>query len=125
MFGFLTLFLSSSIIFDWFDIREREGNYVWFIVWANFVCSLIYLFSAYGLVKTKSWAYKLLVLALIILLVAFAGLLIHIKGGGLHETKTIGAMIFRMAVTALFAGWVYFTIGKISSPQESVPESGK
>jgi hypothetical protein len=27
-FALLTLFLSTSIIFDLFDIREREGNYV-------------------------------------------------------------------------------------------------
>lgn len=124
MFGILTLFLSSSIIFDWFGIREREGNYVPFIVQANFVCSVIYLISAYSWVKVKPWTHKLLALALVILLVAFTGLLVHIRAGGLHETKTIGAMIFRMSVTALFAGWAYFTIGKGPSSQESVPESG-
>ena len=34
-FGLLTLFLSSSVIFDLFDIRSKEGNYVLFVVWSN------------------------------------------------------------------------------------------
>ncbi|HRA60413.1 MAG TPA: hypothetical protein PLG30_12425 [Bacteroidia bacterium] len=32
IFGLLILFLSSSVIFDLFGIREKEGNYVLFIV---------------------------------------------------------------------------------------------
>ncbi len=28
LFAMLTLFLSSSVIFDWFGIRAKEGNYV-------------------------------------------------------------------------------------------------
>ena len=31
-FGLLTLFLSTSVIFDLFGIRAKEGNYVLFIV---------------------------------------------------------------------------------------------
>ena len=31
-FGLLTLFLSASVIFDLFNIRVREGNYVLFLV---------------------------------------------------------------------------------------------
>ena len=31
-FGMLTLFMSSSVIFDLFNIRVHEGNYVLFIV---------------------------------------------------------------------------------------------
>lgn len=112
LFGSLTLFLSSSIIFDWFDIRIREGNYVVFIVWANFCCSLIYLVSAFGLWKGKAWVVRLLALALGILLVALAALAVHINGGGLYETKTIGAMILRITVTAGLALGSYYVIRK-------------
>jgi hypothetical protein len=31
-FGLLTLFLSTSVIFDLFGIRAKEGNYVLFVV---------------------------------------------------------------------------------------------
>ncbi len=36
-FGGLTLFLSGSVILDLFDMRTKEGNYVDFVVWANFL----------------------------------------------------------------------------------------
>lgn len=53
-FGLLTLFLSASVIFDLFGIRAKEGNYVLFIVWANFISSIIYLIASYGIIKSKS-----------------------------------------------------------------------
>ena len=111
-FGLLTLFLSTSVIFDLFDIRSKEGNYVSFIVWANFICSILYLFAAYGFIKTKKWTAKLLGISATILAVAFVGLLIHIDSGGLYETKTVKAMIFRIVVTILFAIMAYITILK-------------
>lgn len=108
LFGLLTLFLSSSVIFDWFGIREKEGDYVLFVVWANFISSIIYILSAYGLIKLKKWTTQLLGVSVIILIAAFIGLLIHINSGGLYETKTIGAMIFRTILTALFTVAAYF-----------------
>lgn len=53
-FGLLTLFLSTSIILDLFEIRAKEGNYVLIVVYANFICSIIYLIAAYGLLKNKT-----------------------------------------------------------------------
>lgn len=113
-FGLLTLFLSSSVIFDLFGIRAREGNYVLFIVWANFIASFIYLFSAYGFVKSKAWTTSILSIASVILLVAFLGLMIWVYKGGIHETKTIAAMIFRITVTMGFTALAYYTINKKS-----------
>ncbi len=101
-FGLLTLFLSSSIIFDWFGIRAKEGNYVLFVVWTNFICSLLYLSSVYGFLKHKKWTIKPLVASVLILIFALIGLFFHIKSGGLYETKTIGAVFFRIAVTLVF-----------------------
>lgn len=111
-FGLLTLFLSSSVIFDLFGIRAKEGNYVLFIVWANFISSILYLFSAYGFVKRKKWTTTLLGISAFILIAAFIGLQIHVSAGGSHETKTIGAMIFRISVTLIFALIAYFAITK-------------
>lgn len=111
-FGVLTLFLSSSVIFDLFGIRAKEGNYVHFVVWANFICSFLYLFAAYGFIKNKRWTATLLVISTLILIAAFIGLKIHINLGGIYETKTVGAMIFRIAVTFVFAIIAFFTINK-------------
>ena len=111
-FGLLTLFLSSSVIFDWFGIRAKEGNYVLFIVWANFISSLLYLISTYGFLKIKSWTFKALSVATVILVVALIGLFIHIYSGGIYETKTVFAMLFRISVTIVFTAIAYFSINK-------------
>lgn len=111
-FGLLTLFLTTSVIFNLFGIREKEGNYVLFIVWANFISSILYLFAAYCFIKIKNWTTILLAISTTILITAFIGLLIYVNYGGIYETKTIGAMIFRISVTLVFTFIAYFTITK-------------
>ena len=111
-FGLLTLFLSTSVIFDLFGIRAKEGNYVLFVVWSNFISSILYLFAAYGFIKSKKWTTTLLGISTLILIAAFIGLKIHASSGGIYEEKTIGAMIFRISVTLVFAIIAYFTITK-------------
>ena len=112
VFGLLTLFLSTSVIFDLFGIRAKEGNYVLFVVWSNFICSLLYLFAAYGFVKSKKWTASLMGISTIILVAAFIGLRIHANSGGIYESKTMGALIFRISVTIVFAMIAYITISK-------------
>ncbi len=112
LFALLTLFLSSSVIFDLFNIREKEGNYVLFVVWANFFSSIIYLIAVYGLVKAKKWTALVLLVSAIILSVAFISLKIHISNGGIYEAKTVKAMIFRIGLTLVFAVASYFFITK-------------
>ena len=111
-FGLVTLFPSSSVIFDLFDIREKEGNYVLFNVWANFICSILYLFAAYGFVKNRRWTTHILIFATMILTIFFIGLLIYICFDGIYETKTIGVMVFRILLTFGFATYTYFTFKK-------------
>ncbi len=111
-FGLLTLFLSTSVIFDWFGIRAKEGNYVLFVVWSNFISSILYLIAAYGFVQGQKWTIVLLGISTLILVAAFIGLKIHVSTGGIYETKTVGAMIFRISVTFVFAILAYLTISK-------------
>lgn len=106
-FALLTLFLSGSVIFDLFGIRAKEGNYVLLVVWANFISSLLYLVAAYGLIMLKKWPYKILIISVAILSAALAGLFIHIDQGGLYETKTIGAMVFRISITLVLSFFCY------------------
>ena len=110
-FGLLTLFLSSSVVFDLFGIRAKEGNYVLFVVVANLISSLLYLLAAYGIIVNKTWTTKVLSSSVFLLLIAFAGLFVHINTGGIYETKTIGAMIFRISLTLLFVS-VSFLLNK-------------
>ena len=112
LFALLTLFMSGSVIFDLFGIRENEGNYVLFIVVTNFVAGFLYLLSAYGMFTTKPWAFRLLLIITGMLIVVFLGLMIHINLGGIYEAQTIKAMIFRISLTAVFAGIAWRDISK-------------
>lgn len=116
-FALLTLFLSTSVIFDLFGIRAKEGNYVLFVVWANFISSLLYLAAAYGFVQRKKFTATLLAISTAILIAAFIALNIHANAGGVYETKTMGAMVFRTTVTLAFALIAYFTINRKLTPK--------
>lgn len=111
-FGLLTLFLSSSVIFDLFGVRAHEGNYVLFVVWSNFISSILYLFATYGFIQNKKWTANLLGISSLVLIFAFIGLLFHINAGALYETKTIWAIAFRVTITLVFFALAYFTITK-------------
>jgi hypothetical protein len=104
LFALITVFMSGSVIFDLFGIREKEGNYVLFIVIANFISGFIYLIAAYGLFFRRTWTTRLLVFATSILTISFVGLIWHISSGGIYEQQTVKAMLFRIAITAVFAG---------------------
>jgi len=73
---------------------------------------VLYLLASYGFVKNKSWTKVLLGVASIILIILFISLKIHISNGGIYETKTVGAIIFRTSVTIVLALIAYFTIQK-------------
>lgn len=121
LFGLLTIFMGGSVIFDLFGIRAIEGNYVLFVVWANFICGFLYVISAYGLLKNIRWAAPLLGLAFIILLAAFAGLLIHIYNGGIYEKKTVGAMTFRTIITLLLYFGARYALKKEKPVKSKIP----
>ena len=102
IFGLVTVFMSSSVLFDWFGIREKEGNYVPFVVIANFICGFLYLTAAFGIFKDKKWSPYHLILAFIILVITFIALYFHISSGGIYETKTVKALSFRTVLTLIF-----------------------
>lgn len=115
-FGLLTTFLTTSIILDLFDIRAREGNYVPLVVWANLVSGILFLTTAYAFYKKKSWAPLPMMISLGVLVLAFVGLFVHINSGGAYETKTIGAMIFRIAMNSILGLIVYSATKKYGVP---------
>jgi len=108
VFGLLSVFMTTSVILDLFGIRAKEGNYVLFVVWANFICGLLYLTAAYGFIGAKKWTAKLLGFSASLVSMAFIGLLVHIKSGGLYENETVNAMIFRILLTFGFAAIAHF-----------------
>ena len=102
LFGIITLFMSTAVIFGLLDIREKEGNYVLFVVIANFICAFLYLAAAYGFFTKKKWTTMVLNIAVGVLVITFIGLGIHIYSGGIYEHKTVYAMMFRTLITIGF-----------------------
>lgn len=118
-FGILTLFMSTSVIFGLFDIREKEGNYVLFVVVANFICAFLYLAAAYGFFTRQKWTTMILNLSVAVLVITFIGLGIHIFSGGIYEYKTVVAMIFR---TFLTVGFAFISFNYISKRGFKIPK---
>ena len=107
-FASLTFYLSSSLIFDFFGMRAKQGeNFVEFVAWANLISSLIYFVSAYGLAFNKKFTTIALSFALVVLAITFVSFNIYINSGGAHLEKTFGALIFRMGVTLVFTAISY------------------
>lgn len=117
-FGALTLFLSGSIIFDLFDVRAQQGNYVLFVIWANFLSSLMYLTASYGMFTAKKWTFYSLSAVLTLLVITFIGFYVYVNSGGIHETKTMGALIFRTMITLVFTISAYTLINN-NKPQNN------
>ncbi len=102
LFGGLTLFLSTSVLFELFGMREKEGNYLQFVVLANFFASILYFAAGVGLLTHKPWARYPLWMASVVLLVASLAFGWHVSQGGIHEQRTIGALAFRTLLTLAF-----------------------
>ena len=99
--GVLSLFLTTSIFLNLFDIREKEGNYVLFVVIANLICSLLFLSASWGLLQKKEWTKKILIITVFILLFTLGALVIYASFGGVYELKTFYALIFRILITLI------------------------
>jgi len=115
-FASLTFYLSSSLIFDLFGMRAKQGqDFVEFVTWANLISSLIYFASAYGFIFQKKFTTLALSSALGLLALTFVTYNIYINSGGTHLEKTFGALIFRMIVTLVFTAISYGLISRNKS----------
>lgn len=110
LFGGLTVFLTSSVLFDLFGIREKEGNFVEFIVWINLISGLLFLWSAYSFWREKKETTALLLGNLALLIVGMIGLYCHIKSGDLYKMETVKGMLFRIVATTILALVSYFLV---------------
>lgn len=111
-FGVLTFYLSFSLLFDLFNVRNNQEDFVPFVVWTNLIASVLYMISAYGWFTLKPWAIIVIVVALALLILCFIAYMYFITTGGVHLEKTTGALIFRILVTTIFLIGGYFYVSK-------------
>lgn len=126
LLGLLTLFISSSVIWNLFGIREELNNYISFVVYSNFICSFIYLLASYYFFTNNKWATVALFVAVIILIIAYIGLLLYIQSGRIFEMRTVKVMLFRTSLTIVFAGisWYFFTRTRLIIPSSEYIKEG-
>jgi hypothetical protein len=109
LFGLISLFMSISFMFNLFELRNPQEHYPFFILFVGFICSIIYLFAAYGFFKEERRTTIALFVAASILILSFMALLLHIMFGGLYEVITIRSLILRTFITIVFTviSWNY------------------
>ena len=112
IFGVITLFASSSVLFGYSDILEKEGNYAPFVLWGNLISGPLYLLAAIGFIYSKKWTLKLLLGILVILGVNLIIFIFFLINGENYESETLMALSFRLEVTGILA---FFALKKTSN----------
>jgi uncharacterized membrane protein len=112
IFGLITLYLSGSVIFDLFGMREKQGNYVFFVILTNFICGFIYLIGGYELLKKNANSIKLFATALGLLIVTYIGFIIYAEQGGIHKIGTYKALAVRITITTIALITSIYSINK-------------
>lgn len=106
-FGLLSIFMSSAVLFDWFGMQAKQGNYIPFIVKTNLTAGFLYLIAAYAFIKRQQWAFWVLLSTALLLIYTSALFYVRIHTGGLYESHTVIAMVFRVIFTLVFAALLY------------------
>ena len=119
LFGFLTLVASSSVLFNIDDMAAEAGHVVPVVLWMNLFASFLYIIAAYGLLTQRSWTPAVLVIAIILLVVSAIGLFFHIRSGLEYETRTIGALTFRLFATVLLYLAARYYLRPLNSREET------
>lgn len=107
IFAFISVFMSSSVLFDWFGIREKAGVFIPFMVKINLTVGLLYFLIAYGFIKAQQWAPWAMLGVTLLLCYTFALFYLHVHTGGLYEQSTIVVMALRILFTLVFARLIY------------------
>ncbi|MCG9970901.1 hypothetical protein [Christiangramia crocea] len=109
LFGVITLFASSSVLFNITTILQKNGNYPSFILWMNLLSSPLYLMAAVGLKLSKVWALHLLVAILTMLFISLTYFILLIKNNEAYELETLMALAIRIALTSTLAYFAFNT----------------
>lgn len=106
-FGVITFFASSSVLFNYTAIFEKNGSYPSFILWMNLLSSPLYLLAAVGLKASKMWALHLLLVILVMLFISLTFFILLIRNEGDYELETLMALAFRIAFTSTLAFFAF------------------
>lgn len=111
--GLYTLYISSGLLFDLFNMRQSVGNYIPATSIANFVCSFLYLISAFLFFKKSKQSTTILFIATIIMFLGYIGMLFHIQAHKPFDVPIIAEMLIRTSGTMLYAATAWYIFSRI------------
>ncbi|MDA5093276.1 hypothetical protein O2N63_04170 [Aliiroseovarius sp. KMU-50] len=115
LFGVMTVFAGGVALFGGKGVEQAVGDAVPFVLWFNFLVGFFYILAGVGLVLRRKWAMLLSGAILSASLVVLALLFMHVMRGGLYETRTLGAMVFRCVVWLAIFGVAKRGFGRATS----------
>jgi hypothetical protein len=100
IFGAMTVFSGGNVLFGPRAARIAAGSYVPYVLWFNFLAGFAYVVAGIGIWTGAAWAkgLSLLILTATALIAVVFG--VHVASGGAYEMRTVGALVFRIAVWA-------------------------
>lgn len=102
-FGVVTMISGGSILHGVGNSREMAGAFVPFVVWFNFGAGALYLLTAVGIWKGRSWAFSLAVFIAAATALVASAFALHVIQGGAFEMRTVGALTFRTGFWVVIA----------------------
>jgi len=110
LFGTLTIFSGSQVLFGGAEARAAAGNIVPFVLWFNFFAGFAYILAGIGLFGRNRWAVWLAGSIAVATLLVFAALGMHIAQDGAYEMRTVAAMTLRSVVWVALAAYAALTL---------------
>ncbi len=98
VFGVATIKAGGDVLFFSEQALSAAGDYVPFVLWANFIGGFLYVTAGLLIFLNSSQALRLSVLIAAMTAVVLLALLVHIAVGGAYETRTLAAMVFRSVI---------------------------
>ncbi len=103
VFGAATIKAGASVLFFSGEARSAAGNYVPFVLWANFIGGFLYVTTGLLIFLNSTQALRLSAFIAAMTVAVLVALLIYIAVGGAYEMRTLAAMVFRSGVWAAIA----------------------
>lgn len=103
VFGVATIKAGADVLFFSEQARSAAGNYVPFVLWANFIGGFLYVAAGLLILLHSTQALRLSAFIAVTTVAVLVALVIYITVGGAYETRTLAAMIFRSVIWVAIA----------------------
>jgi len=113
LFGLATIKAGGDVLFFSAQAKADAGNYVPFVLWANFISGFLYVICAAVILLRPALAFSVAAFIAVATAVVLAALGLHIASGGVYEMRTVIAMAFRSTIWGAIA-FVLFKMDRIS-----------